>query len=78
MKFEVLIQSNCVAGVTAYVVADVPDSYKGNERHWPKAAIFPVSLRYDEEIQRRRAVEYCNYLNSVSRVLPPIGQTQSS
>jgi hypothetical protein len=65
--------------VTSFVVTDQPDNYPqtnwdGYPRPWPLAAEFHVSLRYDEETQKRRAFEYCDYLNKGIVVQPPIGE----
>lgn len=58
--------------VGSYTVTDVSDSYMG-EALWPTAAEFKVSMRHDQETQRLRAHEYCDYLNKGIVVQPPIG-----
>jgi hypothetical protein len=59
--------------VITFLVSDIPTDYN-NEVKWPTAVEFHVSTRYDEETQKRRALEYCNYLNKGIVVQPPIGK----
>ena len=78
--FKVMVYSNGAAvsheGVSCYVVTDQPEDYvedRWEGRVWPKAAEFPISMRYDHATQRRRAFEYTDYLNKISVTQPPIG-----
>ena len=57
----------------AYVVTDQPAGWKDPDREWPWVAEFKVSMRHDEETQKRRAYEYADYLNKGIVVQPPIG-----
>lgn len=56
----------------AYIVTDRGENYKDTE-HWPEAARFTVSLRHDQQIQEKRAHEYCAYLNKCVIFAPGIG-----
>ena len=58
--------------IGSYLVTDVPDDYK-SDIEWPSAASFPVSMRFDQPTQKRRAYEYCDYLNRGIVVQAPIG-----
>lgn len=58
--------------VGRYIVSDQPENYK-TLPPWPNAAEFPVSMRYDQKTQLRRAIEYCEYMNKGLTVQPPIG-----
>jgi len=74
MTFRVLTSAwdRAAGTVDSYVVTDVPKNYIGEPR-WPPAAEFKVSVRYDDETQQRRALEYCDYLNKGIVIQPPIG-----
>lgn len=73
MKFSVYTQT-IMGNISAYVVSDKPNYWQDNyEIKWPYAATFPVSERFDQYLQERRAFEYCEYLNKGIVVQPPIG-----
>lgn len=50
--------------VTAYFVTDAHNS--DEIKHRPEAVTFPVSQVYDQDMQFRRADDYCNYLNKLA------------
>ena len=45
-----------------YINPNIP---KQEFRKIPDAVIFPVNDRYDEELQKKRAFDYANYLNKL-------------
>lgn len=47
--------------VTSYFVSDAKDDSEVNSR--PKAAAFPISQAFPDELQERRAQDYRDYLN---------------
>jgi hypothetical protein len=73
--FNVRVQTNRDDKVLGYLVSDKPEIYDDENGYapWPPAAEFRVSLRYSDETQRRRAWEYCDYLNKGIVIQPPIG-----
>ncbi len=77
MIFKVLVLASPFAqslgSVNSFLVTDQPDNY-AQIAPWPAAAEFKVSTRHDQELQKRRAEEYCEYLNKHITVAPPIGQ----
>ena len=42
----------------------------------PAAALFPVSLRYDENKQRKRAAKYADYLNKLAEMANDLEKEQ--
>lgn len=58
--------------VGSYVVTDRPDDFKGDDVDWPIVVRFVVSMRHDRVMQRRRAIEYADYLNRGIVIQPPI------
>lgn len=49
--------------LTEFFVTDANDKVELEDR--PKAAIFPISLMFDQEIQETRAEKYADYLNKL-------------
>jgi hypothetical protein len=58
---------------SSYIVTDEPDNWNTYEQKWGHVAEFKVSQRHDDETQRRRAIEYCDYMNRGIVIQPPIG-----
>lgn len=67
MVYRVLIfetgLSRSLGQPSSYIVTDQPPGWNDNEERWPWAAEFKVSQRHDNETQKRRAREYCEYMN---------------
>lgn len=61
--------------VSKFIVTNQPAKWDSSERKWPWVAEFPVDVGYSMEEQRRRAYEYCDYMNKTTPVQPPIGGT---
>lgn len=47
----------------SYLITDAKDNSEIDIR--PKAAEFPISQAFDQDLQYRRARDYCNYLNKL-------------
>jgi len=43
----------------------------------PAAAVFPVSVRYDERKQRKRAAKYAEYLNKLAEMANDLEEGQA-
>ena len=71
MTFKIMVYKS-YGEVSSFVVTDQPDGYK-SETKYPYAAEFPVSLRFEQELQNRRAKEYRDYLNAGIAIQLPIG-----
>jgi len=57
----------------SWVVTDQPEGWDNSDQKWPIVAEFKVSLRHDNETQKRRAYEYCDYMNKGIIIQPAIG-----
>lgn len=58
----------------SFVVSDKPKGWDDYEQGtWKPLAEFHISQRNTEEEQRKRAHEYCEYMNSKVVLHPPIG-----
>jgi len=66
--FRILIQQIFRDEITGYVITDSPAENLNSK--WPHVATFPVSVRFDQDIQHKRAKEYVEYLNR-NIVVPP-------
>ncbi len=68
-------------GPTGRAVGMIHVSDAANEKEagdgWPDAARFPISDRYDEETQRKRAYKFADYLNSLVTVMNDLEQDQA-
>jgi hypothetical protein len=53
---------------------EVSDKPAGKTGGWASIASFPVTDRYDEEVQRQRAYEYAAYLNVAHKEVPSISE----
>lgn len=50
--------------ITEFFITDAHDDNELDNR--PRVVAFPVSQVFDEDIQRRRAQDYCDYLNKLA------------
>lgn len=63
-RFTVWIMGN-KNNVDSFHVSDVRNKDEANIDKRPSAAIFPVSMLYDEDLQSTRATKFAEYLNSL-------------
>lgn len=74
--YKVMTYSSSYGGyIKRFVITDQPEDWNSNrEVDYPCVVEFAVSVRYNEDEQRRRAREYCEYLNKNLATIPAIGQ----
>lgn len=65
-KFDVgQVTSRKTKQITCYFVSDASTDYEWESEEYPRAAEFPVSPSFNNELQQQRAIDYAKYLNKV-------------
>jgi len=73
-EYNVMALKHWSGEVSEYHVTNEPKDWR-KDAGWPCVAVFPVKVGYSNEEQRRRAIEYCDYMNKTTPQQPPIGST---
>lgn len=72
MTYKVMVMKSWSGDIHYFLVTNQPDNWRKDAK-WPSVAEFPIGTGYSEDDQRRRAYEYCDYMNKTIPVKPAIG-----